>query len=773
MLSPLLAGENSIDDIILNPSSWYLENSIELYTNNAVSSIDPIQQQVTSSDGRQHAYDRLIIATGSTPFVPPIPGIELPNVVCFRSIDDVQTMLDVAKQKGKALVIGGGLLVLEAAGGLLKQGMDVTVVHLLDHLMETQLNNEAAKFLKQDLEARGIKFVMQGLTEAIVDEASTGEKRATGIKLADGRVLSADLVVLSVGIRPATALAANAQIKCERGIIVNDLMQTSANNIYAVGECIQHRDRVFGLVAPLYEQAKVLAQNLVANCENLATYVSSEVGTKLKVNGIDLFSAGVLYAGDDGNEITLSDPINKTYKKVVIKDNRVKGIVLYGDVREATWLFQLLKDESDISDRFEQLLYGQSFGEAGGTTELERVAALPNDTEVCGCNGISKGDIVTAISEQGCQTLEAIRAHTTASASCGSCTTMVELVLASSLGESYCADADKSMCVCTCLTHEKVRHEIKTQSLKTIPEIVSALNWRSSDGCHHCRPALNFYLLVTWPGEYTDDPRSRHISKRVHANIQKDGTYAVIPRIWGGLTSAVELRMLGEIAEKYQTAVKITGGQRIALAGVTKENLPSIWKDLNEAGFISGHAYGKALRSVKTCVGDLLCSYGIRDSISLGIEIEKMAWGAWTPHKAKLGVSGCPRNCAEATIKDLGFVATEAGWEVYVGGNGGARATVAQLLTRLNNSEEAKLFAAAFLQLYREEGRYKERTADWLARIGIGFLTTRLVDDLEERKALTERFLYAMECSQFDPWQEEVQKEDQSEYQTIKLIENI
>jgi nitrite reductase (NADH) large subunit len=349
----------------------------------------------------------------------------------------------------------------------------------------------------------------------------------------------------------------------------------------------------------------------------------------------------------------------------------------------------------------------------------------------------------------------------------------VEALLAVTIGGAAAAAPKvKPMCKCTTHGHDAVRAAIRERRLKTIPQVMRALDWSTPDGCASCRPALNFYLLCAWPDEYRDDARSRFVNERMHANIQKDGTYSVVPRMWGGVTSAAELRAIADVVEKYEIpTVKVTGGQRIDMLGVTREQLPGVWRDLNAAGLVSGHAYGKALRTVKTCVGSEWCRFGTQDSTSMGIAIEKMAWGSWTPHKVKLAVSGCPRNCAEATIKDFGVVAVESGWELHVGGNGGIKLRGTDLLCKVATSGEVLEYCAAFLQLYREEARYLERTAHWIERVGIESVRTRIVDDAAGRAALRDRFLHSQRRAQSDPWAERAAGAEAHEFRALAVVE--
>ena len=765
LLSPVLSGEMKFQDTVLNDWSWYEENHITLYTGKTVTKIDRVRCTVETEDGIITPYDRLLIATGSNPIMLPVPGIDLPGVVAYRSIADVNGMLGMAGMGSRAVVIGGGLLGLEAANGLAMRGMNVSVVHLCGWLMERQLDETGGGLLREALEKRGMKFFLSRQTEAIL-----GETAVTGLRFKDGEEIPADLVVMSAGIRPNIALAKSAGIHCERGIVVSDTMQTFDPKIYSVGECVQHRSQTYGLVAPLFEQAKVAANHLARY--GRMRYEGSAVSTKLKVTGIDLFSAGDFNPGPEDEELLLQDAARGVYKKLVLRDNKLRGAVMYGDTLGGPWYFRMMRDGTDVSAMREHLLFGESHIGDSGHGGVSAVANMPDSAEVCGCNGVCKGDIVNAIIEKKLFTLEEVRAHTKASASCGSCTGLVEAILANTLGADYSAKPSKKpVCACTEAAHQEVRQSIRERSLKTIPEVMRALEWKTPDGCHVCRPALNYYLLAAWPGEYLDDSRSRFINERVHANIQKDGTYSVIPRIWGGVTSPAALRSIAEIAERHQVpTVHITGGQRIGLYGITKENLPKMWAELVAAGFVSGHAYGKSLRTVKTCVGSEWCRFGTQDSTALGIRVEKMTWGSWMPHKFKIAVSGCPRNCAEATIKDFGVVCVDSGYEIHVGGNGGIKVRVTDFLCKVDNEAEVLEYCGAFMQLYREQANYQDRTAPWLERVGLPYIKRHIVDDAQGRAELYVRFLKSQQYSQDDPWKERVQGKDTHEYVALATI---
>ena len=649
LLSPVLAAEKTVADIMLNTREWYAENGITLHAGDEVVRIDRVRRRVIAKSGLEVPYDRLILATGSNPIVLPLPGKDLPGVVSYRDIADVDRMIAASREFKHAVVIGGGLLGLEAAYGLQKRGMNVTVVHLLPTLMERQLDASAGALLKRSLEERGLKFVMPAQTAAIL-----GDDRVRGVKFADGTEVPADLVVMAVGIRPNAVLAKASGIACERGVLVNDTMQTYDPRIYAVGECVQHRGSCYGLVAPLFEQAKVVANHLAEF--GIGRYAGSQTSTKLKVTGIDLFSAGDFSGGSGTEELVFKDAARGVYKKIVVQGNKIKGAVLYGDTVDGAWYFQLMRDGTAISDFRENVLFGQAHIGDSGTAGADAVTLLPDTAEICGCNGVCKGDIVKAIAKKNLFTLDEVRAHTKASSSCGSCTGLVEQLLANTLGGDYSeAPAKKPMCPCTIYTHEEVRAAIVREKLKSIPVAMQFLEWKTPDGCHKCRPGLNFYLLCAWPGEYQDDKQSRFINERAHGNIQRDGTYSVVPRMWGGVTSAKELRAIADVAEKYAVpTVKVTGGQRIDLLGVKKEDLPNVWRDLSAAGFVSGHAYGKALRTVKTCVGKEWCRFGTQDSTGLGIKMERVTWGSWHPHKVKLAVSGLPAQLRGGDDQGLG-----------------------------------------------------------------------------------------------------------------------
>ena len=740
MLSPVLSGEKTYDQIVTHDADWYAAHGIDCRFAQPVIRIDRDARLVHSNQSSAE-YDALVIATGSAPFIIPVPGKDLPGVVAYRDLEDTLAMMDTAGKD--AVVIGGGLLGLEAAAGMAAQGARVTVIHLMDHLMERQLDPAAGYLLQKDLERRGITVHCKGATKAIL-----GKDRAEVVLLEDGTVYPADLVCMAVGIRPETRIAVDSHLEVERGIIVDDALRTSDPCIFALGECVEHRGQLFGLVAPLYDQAKVLAKTLG---DQPAVFRPVQTATKLKVTGCDLFSAGDFADAAGREDIVFRDPGRGIYKRLVLQDDRIIGVVMYGDTADGNWFYGLMKDGTDIADMRDTLIFGPAFQGGAAPDPMAAVAALPPEAEICGCNGVCKGTIVEAV-RNGATTLDAVRGGTKACASCGTCTGLVEQVMALTLGNAV-ANAPAGMCKCTDHSHEDVRRLIKSMGLRSIPAVMQDLGWKTVGGCHSCRPALNFYLLAEWPLEYQDDRQSRFVNERNHANIQKDGTYSVVPRMWGGVTTPTELRAIADAAEKYAVPmVKVTGGQRIDLLGVRKEDLPHMWADLNAAGLVSGHAYSKGLRTVKTCVGSEFCRFGTQDSTGLGIRLEKLLWGSWTPHKVKLGVSGCPRNCAEATCKDVGIVCVDSGYNISVAGAAGMEVKETEHLASTPSEDEAVEIVTAFVQLYREHAKYLDRPWKWVAKVGLDWIIAQVVADLPNRRVLVERFEISQTVYRRDPW---------------------
>ncbi|MFC0212681.1 nitrite reductase large subunit NirB [Paenibacillus chartarius] len=745
LLSYVLAGDSKVEDIFINTYEWYEENQITLHAGHTVTAVDTAAKTVTSDKGVTVPYDKLIFATGSNPFMLPLPGADKEGVMAYRTIGDCERMIDASKTYKKAVVIGGGLLGLEAARGFLNLGMKVDVVHIMDTIMERQLDRTASKMLQEALEAQGMNFLLEKQSAEI-----TGGKRVTGLKFKDGTHTDADLIVMAVGIRPNVALAKEIGLEVNPGIVVSDYLETSIPDIYAVGECAMHRGIAYGLVAPLYEQGAVLAKRL-AGVET-APYEGSVVYTKLKVSGVDVFSGGQFNDQEGTKAIRVHDEFSGIYKKVVIKDNKIIGAVLFGDTADGTRLMQMIRNGTDVSGLEKTAILRDSSADQGSGG----VADMSDDAIVCGCNGVSKGAICSAIKEQGLTSVEEVKNCTNASRSCGGCKPLVKDLLALTLGDAFSgAPAKETICGCTDLSRDEVVEAIRGKGLSHVREVMNVLGWKTEEGCSKCRPALNYYLGMVNPTTYKDDRTSRFVNERMHANIQKDGTYSVVPRMYGGVTTPADLKKIAEVAEKYNVpTVKLTGGQRIDLLGVRKEDLTAMWADLDMP---SGYAYGKALRTVKTCVGEDYCRFGTGDSMGMGIALEKRFERLNTPAKVKMAVSGCPRNCAESGIKDLGVVSVDGGWELYAGGNGGVKVRVGDLLMTVKTEAEVIEYTEAYLQYYRETGNYGERTSEWVARLGIDHIREVLQDEAR-RSGLRGRMDVALSVTK-DPWKEAIESD--------------
>ncbi|MFS1514397.1 nitrite reductase large subunit NirB [Chengkuizengella sp. SCS-71B] len=746
LLSYVLAGDSKVDDIVINSYEWYKEHGISLYTGETITKINTESKTVTSDKGTTISYDKLIISTGSNAFMLPLPGADKEGVIAYRTIQDCEYMMEAAKNYKKAVVIGGGLLGLEAARGFLNLGMKVDVVHICDSIMERQLDRTASKMLQDKLESQGMNFLLNKQTEKIL-----GKDRVKGLKFSDGSKVDADLVVMAVGITPNVQLAVDAGIEVKRGIVVNDFLETSIKDIFAVGECAEHRGIGYGLVAPLFEQGAVLAKNIAGVDTN--PYEGSVVYTKLKVSGVDVFSGGQFIDGENTKSIKIEDEFSGIYKKVLIRENKIIGAVLFGDTSDGSRLMQMIRNETDITG-FEKAAILQEPGENGNAGSS--VADMSDEEIICGCNGVSKGEICSAIKEQGLTSVEEVKNCTTASRSCGGCKPLVNDLLEYTLGDEFDKSAQKeTMCECIDLEKDEIVTQIKEKGLSHVREVMSVLGWKNDEGCSKCRPAINYYLGMVNPEQYKDDSTSRFVNERMHANIQKDGTYSVVPRMYGGVTNPADLKKIATVAEKYNVPkVKITGGQRIDLLGVKKEDLTNMWEELDMP---SGYAYGKAVRTVKTCVGEEFCRFGTADSMGMGIQIEKRFERLNTPAKVKMAVSGCPRNCAESGIKDLGVVAIDGGWELYAGGNGGVKLRKGDLVSTVKTEAEVIEYTEAYLQYYRETGVYGERTSEWVERLGVQHIQDVLADETK-RKELCGRMDTALSVLK-DPWKEAVKSE--------------
>ena len=738
MLSNILQNKMTVEETIMNSYDWYAEHDIKLINNDPVTILDRANKTVITESGQSFEYDQCIIATGSKAFVLPIPGSDLPSVIGWRTIDDTKRMMEIAQTKQKAIVIGGGLLGLECARGLLDQGMEVTVIHLAEWLMEMQLDRKASQMLKNDLEQQGMRFELQANTQEIL-----GDKDVEAVRLADGRVLEADLVVMAVGIRPYTEVAKAAGLEVNRGIIVNAYMQTSDPNIFAVGECAECEGKVYGLVAPLYEQGIVLADYLTQKETN--GYHGSTTFTSLKVSGCDLYSAGTIEETEDIHGIEIFNSIDNHYKKVFLKDGEVVGVVLYGNTDDGSRFYNMMKKHESIEDYTLVSLLTK-----GGEDANVSIEDMADDETICGCNGVNKGTIVEAITKNGLTSVAEVTKMTKAGNSCGKCKGQIADILQYALGDDFVASKPTGICACTDLSRDQIVTQIRAKGLKTSKEVRHVLNFKDKNGCPKCRPAINYYLNMIYPYEHKDEKESRFANERYHANIQNDGTFSVIPQMRGGVTDADQLIRLGEVAKKYNVPlVKVTGSQRVGLYGLKKEELPSVWEDL---GMRSASAYGKKTRSVKSCVGKEFCRFGTQYTTQLGIRLEKTFEYIDTPHKFKMGVSGCPRSCVESGVKDFGVISVENGFQLYIGGNGGTEVTKGQLLTTVETEDEVIRICGALMQYYRETGIYSERTAPWLERLGFENVKEVLLDP-ERQQALFDRVMEAKQAIQDEPWQ--------------------
>ncbi len=738
LLSSVLAGEKSFDEIVLNDVDWYQSNGIEARLGRKIVDINPDARVVVDSDGVQTPFDKLILATGSSAFIPPFDGIDKKNVHVFRTLDDTRALLEKSNPGCKAVVIGGGLLGLEAARGLQVQGCDVTVVHLAQTLMERQLDLDGGRYLAQKIETLGVRLMLGKQTQSLL-----GNGHVQGLRFACGEEVEADLVVIAAGIRPNVELGRLAGLEVRRGIIVNDEMRTSHPDVFAVGECTEHRGQTFGLVAPLIEQGKVLAATITGNSEQ--KFSGASPAAKLKIMGVDVFSAGEIDDSAEGIEtIRYEDPSQGIYKKLLVKDNRLHGVILVGDISDEHRYLDWLRNQTDLSDQRRHLLFPPPAADAG-----HNVAELPDSYTVCGCNGVTKGDIIQAIHQHGINTLAQLKDRTRASTGCGSCSGLCSNLLRA-VAPDFAEEKQKVLCGCVPFPQEQLRDIIRSQQLRSVQDVLDI--YGNGKGCEVCKPALSYLVDVVACGDHSEDRSARFINDRVHANIQKDGTFSVVPRIRGGVTTPQELRKIADVAEKYNVPmVKITGSQRIDLLGVKKSDLPKIWADLDMP---SGQAYAKGLRMVKTCVGSTFCRFGTQDSINTGIDLEQRLENLYTPHKVKLGVVGCPRNCAEATVKDIGLIGQEGSWQVVVGGAAGKGVRKADLLITTETTEAAVEAAEVFFQYYRENANYLERTYDFVERIGIEKVRKSTVyATAEVQHGLLERLRKSKEKS-YDAWLE-------------------
>jgi nitrite reductase (NADH) large subunit len=728
LLSSVLAGEKAEDEVVIHPLEWYRRNDIDLRVGVRIVDVDAAAKTVTGNDGSVTPYDTLLLATGSSAWMPPIEGLDKDGVFVFRTLDDTRALIQRSGPATRAVVIGGGLLGLEAARGLQVQGCSVTVVHLMPTLMERQLDPDGGQYLVGKMEDLGIRVLLGRTTTAVL-----GNGHVEGVALSDDGTLEADLVVVAAGIRPNVELAYKAGLTVNRGIVVNDQMETSDPDVFAVGECVEHRGVCYGLVAPLFEQGKVLAATITGN--RGPDYAGTVQAAKLKIMGVDVFSAGD-WSEQNAEPVRYEDRALGIYKKLTVRDGKLAGVILVGDTSDSHRYMEWLRTGASLVEQRRHLLFPPPSSDAG----LD-VAEMSDGATVCGCVGVTKGTIIEAIHDKGVNTLSQLKECTRASTGCGSCTSLCQDLLRA-VAPDFEEEVKKVICACLPFGEDKLREILRSQQLKSVQDVLEI--YGNGIGCEVCKPALSYMLDMLWCGDHDEDRSARFINDRVHANIQKDGTFSVIPRIRGGVTTPDELRRIAYVADKYHVPmVKITGSQRIDLLGVRKEDLPKVWADL---GMPSGQAYTKGVRMVKTCVGTEFCRFGTQDSTTAGIEMERRFEQLFTPHKVKMATVGCPRNCAEATVKDIGLIGVEGGWQVVVGGAAGKSVRKADLLTTVETTEQALEAAELFFQYYRENANYLERTYDFVERTGIekvrketvyapDWVRTALLDRLRKSKA--------------------------------------
>ncbi|WP_327001423.1 nitrite reductase large subunit NirB [Dactylosporangium sp. NBC_01737] len=746
MLSNVLSGAEEEDGIFLNSLPWYATNGIDLRAGIRVERIDRFAKVVLDSEGNELRYDKLIIATGSRPFIPPIENMHHPKrgyhqgVFTFRTIDDTRGMIRYARDHERAVVIGGGLLGLEAARGLQQYGVAVTLVHAAGHLMNAQLDAQGGAILKASVERLGITVELAARTQAI-----EGKEKVQGVRFADGRVIGCDMVVVAAGIRPSTTLAEVSGLTVERGIVVDDQLRClDEADIYAVGECVQHRGETYGLVAPLWEQARVLADHLTGT-NTKAAYHGSRTATKLKVAGVDVAAMGITTPAPGDEFVVFSEPSRGVYKSVIIRDDRLVGATLLGDVGKVGYLMQAFDQGLPLPEERVRLLF-----DLGGPGEAESAAELAADAQVCNCNGVSKAAIVEATAVA--KTLSGVMDRTRAGKGCGSCKSLVKQIVDWAAGGAAEEDPAANWYVPGVpMNKPELIAAIRAQNLRSVSAVFDALAGGEEDA--KSKMGLVSLLRMLWGDGYVDERGARFINDRVHANIQRDGTFSVVPQMKGGVTTPAQLRRIADVADKYAVPmVKLTGGQRIDLLGIRKEDLPKVWADLDMP---SGYAYGKSMRTVKTCVGSDYCRFGVGDSTALGIAIETRFQGLESPGKMKLAVTGCPRNCAEAYVKDLGVVAIDGGrWEIYVGGAAGAHIRKGDLLATVDTPDEVMTLTGRFLQYYRENANWLERTYAFVPRLGIERLRDLIVLDTEGLGAGLDERMEAAVGAYRDPWKE-------------------
>ncbi|MCG7497232.1 nitrite reductase large subunit NirB [Vibrio sp. Of7-15] len=713
----------SADDLALTDEDYYHENGVHFVLNDKVVELDTRNNVVTTANGRQEPYDKLILATGSYPFVPPISGNDQPHCLVYRTIEDLESITESGKQSKVGVIVGGGLLGLEAANALKNLGVETHVVEFAPRLMAVQLDDGGGKLLRRKIEQLGV----QVHTEKATTEIVAGKTSRYRMNFADGSYLETDMIVFSAGIRPQDELARQFDINIgERGgIIINDHCQTSIDNIYAIGECALWEGKIFGLVAPGYAMAKVAVSHILGGSE---TFTGANMSTKLKLLGIDVASIGDAHGNTFGAQsYTFNDDIEQVYKRLIVSKDGKKlvGAVLVGDVGAYGNLLQIMLNDMDLPENPATLILPNSGGETAGLG----IEALPDNAQICSCFDVTKGQIKAAVAN-GCTEMGAIKSITKASTGCGGCSALTKQVLDAELAVLG-FEVSHDICEHFSYSRQELADIIRIKKIKSFDELLTSHG--SGLGCDVCKPAIGSILASFW-NDYVLESKHMELQDTNDiflGNMQKDGSYSIVPRIAGGEITPDKLITLGEIAKEYNLYTKITGGQRVDLFGAQLHELPIIWKKLINAGFETGHAYGKSVRTVKSCVGSTWCRYGVNDSAGFAIAIENRYKGLRAPHKLKFAVSGCTRECAEAQSKDIGVIATENGWNLYVCGNGGMRPRHADLFASDLDDETLIKYVDRFLMFYIRTADRLQRTSVWLENLegGIEYLKDVILQD--------------------------------------------
>ncbi|MEQ9443858.1 MAG: nitrite reductase large subunit NirB [Cyclobacteriaceae bacterium] len=713
--------DQNVDKLTLAPTDWYQENGIQLHTGEMVAHIDRKHKTVETHRGTTLEYDQLVLATGSSAFVPPVPGTDKKGVFVYRTIEDLDAIIDYGKKVKSAAILGGGLLGLEAGKAMVDMGLQTHVVEFASRLMPRQLDEAGSRVLQARIEALGIQVHLNKNTRTIA-----GNGKLDALYFADESALPVDMLVISAGIRPRDELGRLSELEVgpRGGVIVNDHMQTSDPNIYAVGEVALHKDMIYGLVAPGYDMAEVAAQHLMGNAEK--AFPGNDMSTKLKLMGVDVASFGDVFGMADHHPIIFEDKVKGIYKRINLSTDGKKllGGMLVGDAEAYNMLLQIMQNGITLPPNPEDLILGSRGGEQAGMG----LDSLPDEAQICSCEGITKGMICQVVQDGEAQSIKDIKKCTKAGTGCGGCLPMVSDLFDQTLAKMG-KEVRKTLCEHFEYTRQELVDIVRVKEIRSYDTLLSEVG--KGDGCEICKPAVASILASFWNELITEQDTIQDTNDRFLANIQRGGTYSVIPRVPGGEITPEQLITIGQVARKYNLYTKITGGQRIDMLGAHLHQLPDIWEELIEAGFESGHAYGKALRTVKSCVGSAWCRYGLHDSVSFAVEIENRYKGLRSPHKLKSAVSGCARECAEAQSKDFGIIATDKGWNLYVCGNGGVKPQHALLLAQDVDKETCIKFIDRFLMFYIKTAEPLTRTAPWLNKLegGIDYLREVVVND--------------------------------------------